>query len=582
MYVMTLRKRMIISIGALIVFTSLTIILVAGRSLYRTGISHAYNILEINNDSLYADVKSKLSEIKNYSITTIFNQLNSLNSPSIQGSNIVKLRYVNSFTIYDNKGKIISRTQEQPIDQRCLQLQKTPYSDKTLFYQSQDSSNSICLSLPIYVHQQRYQSVINISPMFFNRRVVSAPTLVLVPDQFELQLQNYTISKYKDGAHKNIIDDPNFIRGRSSFVRSGNYVILLQEVPGTNLKVLSYNHESKINSAYKNFLYSSLGIMLLILLSSILVFLFVINSFLRPIKNLCTASKCFADGVYNTKLDPTKFAELNELINSFNTMIKKIKSREAELYSLNQNLEKEVNKKTSELLHAAKMASLGTLSSGIAHEFNNILGALIGHVSLALEKKDKKEMEEALEIALMASERACDIVSRLQDFAKKKPEDRAIFNVNEAINNTVKLIERDLISYNIRINKKLTVKALINGSQSQIEQVILNLLINSKHAMPGGGNIDIATKIDSGKVTVTVTDTGTGIDPKVMDRIFEPFFTTKGVVGMGKSFGSQDADGLGLGLSVSLGIIENHGGAIRLVNTSNKGTTFEIILPLAD
>jgi len=322
--------------------------------------------------------------------------------------------------------------------------------------------------------------------------------------------------------------------------------------------------------------------MLLVLTVSIIIFLFVMNSFLRPIKKLCTASKCFADGVYDSKLDPTKFAEINELINSFNTMIKKIQSREKELYSLNQNLEEEVNKKTSELLHAAKMASLGTLSSGIAHEFNNILGALIGHVSLALEKKDPKEMEEALQIALMASERACDIVSRLQDFAKKREGEHELYNVNEAITNTIKLIERDFLSNNIKIEKKLSIKALVRGSQSQMEQVILNLLINSRHAMPAGGTIKLSSSISDGRVTIRIHDTGHGIPTEIKDRIFEPFFTTKGVVGMGKSFGSQDNEGLGLGLSVSLGIIEDHKGSIRLVETSQKGTIFEIILPLAD
>ncbi len=579
---MTLRKRIIISIGALIIFTSLTIIIVAGNSLYRTGISHAYNILEINNDSLYTDVKSKLSELRNYSITSIFNKMNSLNNPTTQGPGFINLRYVNSFTIYNKKGTIISFPQESK-HPTCIQAQNiSTEKDQILFSQARDSSYSICVSLPIYVHNEKYEAVFNLAPIFFNRRAVSLPTLIIVPDHFELQLQNYTLSKYKDGTYKKFIDDPATIKGRSNFIRAEKHVILFQEVPDTNLRIMSYSAEDKINSAYKNFLYSSLGIMLLILFTSILIFFFVVNSFLKPIKNLCTASKCFADGIYNSKLDLTKFGEINELIYSFNSMIKKIKQREDELYLLNKNLEQEVNKKTSELLHAAKMASLGTLSSGIAHEFNNILGALIGHVSLALEKKDPKEMEEALQIALMASERACDIVSRLQDFAKKRAENHVLFNVNEAINNTIKLIEHDLVSCKIKIDKKLTVKAIVKGNQSQIEQVILNLLINSKHAMPSGGTVTVFTSISDGKITITIKDTGAGIDPQVKDRIFEPFFTTKGVVGMGKSFGSQDADGLGLGLSVSLGIIEDHNGSIHLIETSQEGTVFEIILPLAD
>jgi len=582
MSVMTLKKRIIISIGALIIFTSLTIIIVAGNSLYQTGLSHAYNILEINNDSLYADVRSKLSELKNYSITSTFNKINSLNSPTTQGPDFIKLRYVNSFTIYDKKGIIISSLQESKRSICSHTIKTFSEKDQILFYQPLSYSNSICLYLPIYVHNEKYEAVFNLAPVFFNRRSVSLPTLIIVPDQFELQLQNYTLSKYKDGVYKKFIDNPAEIKGRSNFIRAEKHVILFQEVPDTNLRIMSYSAEDKINSVYKNFLYSSLGIMLLILSASIIILFFVVNSFLKPIKNLCTASKCFADGVYSSKLDLTKFGEINDLIHSFNSMIKKIQQREDELYSLNQNLEQEVNKKTSELLHAAKMASLGTLSSGIAHEFNNILGALIGHVSLALEKKDPKEMEEALQIALMASERACDIVSRLQDFAKKRAENQVLFNINDAINNTIKLVEHDFVNYKIKIEKKLTVKAIVKGSSSQMEQVLLNLLINSKHAMPSGGTVTISTSISNGKVTLIIKDTGDGIDSQAKDRIFEPFFTTKGVVGMGKSFGSQDADGLGLGLSVSLGIIEDHNGSIHLIETSQKGTTFEIILPLAD
>jgi signal transduction histidine kinase len=575
MYGMTLRKRMIIGIGALILITSLTIIIIAGRSIYTTGVSHAYNVLEMNNDNLYSDVKSKLSETKNYLITSIYNNTK-FNQKTLRP------RYLNTIHVYDGNYLFMSFSSK---DEPNLVCQKINYAPKELniFYRTKNRSNStICMQTSVSINNKRYDAVLNISPTFFNRRLISAPTLVVAPEQFEVNVETYYVSSYEEADFKRIVEPSQIIRAKSNFIISEGNVVLLQEVPNTNLRMISYNSESSTNSAYRNFLYSSFGIMLLVLTASIIIFLLVMNSFLKPIKELCTASKCFADGVYDSKLDPTKFAEINELINSFNTMIKKIQLREKELYSLNQNLEDEVNKKTSELLHAAKMASLGTLSSGIAHEFNNILGALIGHVSLALEKKDPKEMEEALQIALMASERACDIVSRLQDFAKKREGEHELYNINEAITNTIKLIERDFLSNNIKIEKNLSIKALVRGSQSQMEQVVLNLLINSRHAMPTGGTIKLSSSISDGRVTIRIHDTGHGIPVEIKDRIFEPFFTTKGVVGMGKSFGSQDNEGLGLGLSVSLGIIEDHKGSIRLVETSQKGTIFEIILPLAD
>lgn len=574
-YRMTLRKRMIIGIGALILTTSLTIIIIAGRFIYTTGVSHAYNVLEMNNDNLYSDVKSKLSETKNYLITSIYNNTK-FNQKTLRP------RYINSIYVYDGNYLFLSFSSKDEPNFVCQKINYAP-KELSIFYMTKNKSNStICMQTSVSVNNKKYDAILNISPTFFNRRLISAPTLVVAPEQFEVNVETYYVSSYREADFQKIVEPSQIIRAKSNFIISEGNVVLLQEVPNTNLRMISYNSESSTNSAYRNFLYSSFGIMLLVLTVSIIIFLFVMNSFLRPIKKLCTASKCFADGVYDSKLDPTKFAEINELINSFNTMIKKIQSREKELYSLNQNLEEEVNKKTSELLHAAKMASLGTLSSGIAHEFNNILGALIGHVSLALEKKDPKEMEEALQIALMASERACDIVSRLQDFAKKREGEHELYNVNEAITNTIKLIERDFLSNNIKIEKKLSIKALVRGSQSQMEQVILNLLINSRHAMPAGGTIKLSSSISDGRVTIRIHDTGHGIPTEIKDRIFEPFFTTKGVVGMGKSFGSQDNEGLGLGLSVSLGIIEDHKGSIRLVETSQKGTIFEIILPLAD
>ncbi len=573
---MTLRNKMLLAIGALITVTALTIIYVAGKAIYRSNISHAYTVLSINNENIYIDIRTKINQLKAYSLTAVYNQLNKLNV--ISPSEDARTKFVNSIIIKDDHGKdVISFPKE--LKSPCM-IQSTGL-ELTLFSKPTSTINSLCLTYTIYNEGKIYTATANISPSFFNRRLLTAPMIITVPGAMEINLTERSIALYGRKKLNTIIGDPEIIKGRYNFINTDKYFVLLQEAPKTNIKIVSYNEIGAISSSYHQFIISSLGTMLLILIVAMIVFYLIVNSFLKPIRNLCTASKCFADGEYDHKIDSTSFKEINELIFSFNTMIKKIKEREKELSNLNENLEKEVNKKSGELVHAAKMASLGTLSSGIAHEFNNILGAVIGHVSLALEKKDPKEMEDSLEIALMASERACAIVSRLQDFAKNKGNNFYKINVNNAVNNIITLIQKDFINNNIKIKTILQPDQFINGDQAQIEQVILNLLLNSKQAMPTGGVVEIDTRKDDEYVYILVRDNGTGIPEDHRERIFEPFFTTKGVIGMGKDYGAEDVEGTGLGLSVSHGIIENHSGTIKLLESSPNGTTFEIKIPLA-
>ncbi|MEI6092907.1 MAG: HAMP domain-containing sensor histidine kinase [bacterium] len=584
---MTLRNRILITIGALITTTALTIIYIANKAMYHSNISHAYSLLNLNNDTIRQDINGKINGLRTYAISTIYNKINSFNTPSINSEDqdkygLAKFRFLRSLSIstYDKKGFSIYPSKAATV---CnLDIKYYPSNDVT-FIKEENSTSSICIYIPITLYEKKYLAAFDSDLSFFNKRTATLSTLIISPNRFELRLDDFSFVDFKNAKFKTMIDNPELIKEKSSFFKSSNYFFLVDEVPSTNLRILAYNSITMAEASYKYFLYSSIGSMFLILIISMIIFYFVVNSFLRPIKNLCTASKCFAEGEYNHKISPSNFKEINELINSFNIMIKKIQQRESELHKLNANLGKEIEEKTNELLHAAKMASLGTLSSGIAHEFNNILGAVIGHVSLALEKKEPQEMAEALSVSLMASERACEIVSRLQDFAKKRSSDHKLFNINDAINNIVKLIERDLLNAKIEIivNTSDVGPVNINGDQTEMEQVLLNLIINSKHAMPSGGKIILKTNVEQNNLFIKITDTGSGIPDEIKNRIFEPFFTTKGVLGMGKNFGSQDKEGVGLGLSVSLGIIESHGGTLRLVSTSKNGTVFQIVMPIS-
>jgi signal transduction histidine kinase len=582
---MSLRNRILISIGALIITTSLSIMYIANKSMYHSNVSHAYSILALNKNTVSMNMKNRLSTLKTYALSTTYNKEHNLKTPSMklkatEEEDISKLTYVKSYVVSsENKPELIIYPEGS--DNKC-RTNINVYKDQIIFSRYRPSQKTICIHIPFNIEKKKYLASFNVDVSFFYIRASSIPTLIIAPKRFEIDLMSYQILNFNKGKFQYLLENPEIISEKSGFLKTNDHFILIEEIPGTNLRILSYSGVKFMQSIYSSFLKSSIGIMILILIISILIFFFVINTFLKPIKNLCTASRCFSDGIYDQEIKKSNFKEINELINSFNTMTKKIKEREEELHKLNKNLGKEVDKKTRELLHSAKMASLGTLSSGIAHEFNNILGAVIGHVSLALEEKDPKEMTEALEIALSASERACSIVSRLQDFTKARPEEKTLFDIHSAIKNTIKLIEKDFINSKINIIKDFSNVGTINinGSQSEIEQVLLNLLINSKHAMPDGGKIRIRTSLENKMTTISIIDTGHGIDKSLKDRIFEPFFTTKGVVGMGKNFGAKDYDGAGLGLSLSLGIVEKHHGTLRLVSTSKSGTTFEIKIPV--
>ncbi|MGQ9499604.1 MAG: ATP-binding protein [Dissulfurimicrobium sp.] len=238
-----------------------------------------------------------------------------------------------------------------------------------------------------------------------------------------------------------------------------------------------------------------------------------------------------------------------------------------------------------QLIHAQKMETVGTLAGGVAHDFNNILTAIIGYGQVALMKMSKDDPNRKyIENILEASDRAADLTQKLLTFSRKSISDKKPIELNVAIRDMQKLLKR-VISEDIELNivcsdEELTVLA----DRNQIDQVLMNLAVNAKDAMPNGGTFTIRTEkttIEDGFVKtygygrpgqyalITVSDTGIGMDKKTIEHIFEPFFTTKEV---GK--------GTGLGLSVVYGIIKQHNGYINVYSEPGLGTTFKIYLPI--
>jgi len=227
------------------------------------------------------------------------------------------------------------------------------------------------------------------------------------------------------------------------------------------------------------------------------------------------------------------------------------------------------------LVQAAKLAAVGEMAAGIAHELNNPLTSVTGFSELVMETIPKQtEAFKDMELVIKEARRARDVVRRLLDFARQSETTFARASLNEVVDDIVALsrhlIQTSGVELILSLQPELPWASMDNN---QIKQVLLNLVHNALQAMPNGGEMEIQTKTASRNeqngVIVSVRDTGVGISAAAQSRIFEPFYTTKGSQG-----------GTGLGLSVTYGIITDHGGQIDVESQPQVGSTFTVWLPL--
>jgi len=253
------------------------------------------------------------------------------------------------------------------------------------------------------------------------------------------------------------------------------------------------------------------------------------------------------------------------------TLEEKVRQRTKKL----ENINKTLIKTRDQLIHSEKMAALGTLAGGVAHEFNNLLCMMQGYAELAVQKSDLSTCNKALKVVLNASERAKTIAQNLLSFSKRSKSKIDYADLREAMEETLALIERDIEKDNIKIARKYEEVPKLICDISLLQQVFLNLIINSRHAMRNkGGVLTINIRLEGEYIVITIADTGHGIKKELQKKIFEPFFTTKGV------WGSDEVPGTGLGLSVSMGVIESHGGKLEVQSDYGKGAMFTIKLPV--
>lgn len=323
--------------------------------------------------------------------------------------------------------------------------------------------------------------------------------------------------------------------------------------------------------------------------------------FSGPILELAKAAQAISRKDYDIRVPVRSHDELGLLAGTFNRMVREIQARDLALVDAQSKLQKQVTvlhheiserqhaekalrDSEEELRHAQKMEAVGLLAGGIAHDFNNLLTAVIGYSALIAECLDpSEEIKSHAEQITGAGLRAADLTKQLLAFSRKQILEPEVLNLNDSVTSMRDMMER-LIGEHTLFEFDLSPDLVpLRADPSQIEQVLLNLVVNARDAMPEGGVIEITTEMaecpsaaglakdgDAPRhcVKLSVRDTGCGMDEQTQEKIFEPFFTTK-----------PTGKGTGLGLSTVFGIVKQSGGEIMLNSSVGNGSTFTIYLP---
>jgi signal transduction histidine kinase len=239
-------------------------------------------------------------------------------------------------------------------------------------------------------------------------------------------------------------------------------------------------------------------------------------------------------------------------------------------------LEEQVQVLKAQLAQAQKLTALGELVSTTTHEFNNVLMTIINYAKLGLRHKDAATREKSFDKILVAANRAAKITNSILGIARNRAGSFEPTDLQRLVDDTLVLLEREMQKYRVVIERYYTPCPAVRAIPNQVQQMLLNLLVNARQAMPHGGRLVVRVQPDADTVDLVVRDNGSGIGPEHLRRIFDPFFTTKqGPDGSGKG-------GTGLGLALCRDIMEAHQGRIRVDSTPGKGTQFTLKFPTAD
>jgi two-component system NtrC family sensor kinase len=334
----------------------------------------------------------------------------------------------------------------------------------------------------------------------------------------------------------------------------------------------------------KSFLFSGLTTLLLVTF----LMIFTRMRIRKPLKGIIKASEAVADGEKHTRLDirPNQLNDVKMVSTAFNKMLDNLQAATAELENWSQQLEYKVQKKTeeisemqNELIHIERIASLGKLSSSVAHEINNPLSGVLTYTKLVhkhilkleLDEEEKKTMSKYLQVIEDETKRCGDIVKGLLDFSRSDKLDFKPNHLHRLIKETYSLIEHQMKIEDITFQTDLSAtRDLILCNGNQIKQAGIAILLNASEAVLESGIIQIKTSNpDDEHIKLEISDNGLGIASDDIPHIFEPFFSTK-----------EKASGIGLGLAIVHGIVQNHNGKIEVDSELGRGTTLSITLSL--
>jgi two-component system NtrC family sensor kinase len=321
--------------------------------------------------------------------------------------------------------------------------------------------------------------------------------------------------------------------------------------------------EQKFTDMRNGAILDFLAITLAGMVVALIVSYFLARSVLNPIGELVYASHQWAKGDLEYRINTTRQDEMAELAEMFNIMASCLENRDERIKEHTHQ----------QIMKSERLATLGQLAAGVAHEVNNPLGAILLYSHLSLEEMEITDPQRRnLEKVVSETTRCKNIVKGLLDFARQTAPKVEESDVNEILNRTLSLVENQVLFQNIKINRQLShslPKVMMDSSQ--IQQVFTNIILNAAEAINGEGELTVVTRIahDGEFIEIVFKDTGCGIPDEVIEKVFDPFFTTKEV-----------GRGTGLGLAVSYGIVGRHKGTIHVKSKPGKGTTFIVRLPL--
>jgi two-component system NtrC family sensor kinase len=375
-----------------------------------------------------------------------------------------------------------------------------------------------------------------------------------------------------------------------AFVVNDWYITAYQPIKNVAEEIIGILYVGTLEAPYidvrNKVVLSFLGIALLCLFLVLIMYLFITTGITNPLRDIVVATEKIAQGDLSHEVKIQSRDEIGHLAESFNQMVRELKHAQQELTEWGETLEKRVADRTEalekaqhQLIRSEKLASLGKLAAVVAHEINNPLAGILTYIKLLLKIIGKEpfpvsraeEMKNYLSVMDTEMGRVTRIVKDLLTFARRSKPRIEKVNVNSIVEQSLSLLENKLKLQNIKLQTLLDdTLPLVPCDFSQIQQVLMNLIINGTEAMSEGGELTIKSyhMSDNDFVEIEISDTGTGITKEDLSKVFDPFFSTK-----------EAGKGVGLGLSIVYGIVNEHRGSIDVKSTMGKGTTFTIKLP---